>query len=48
MSCHLDYESQTRKDDSEDLKKLNIDYINNLLPYTIKNIDKIKHKIFIE
>ena len=42
------YESQTRKDDSEDIKKQHYDYHKNLLPFVMKNIDKIKNKIIIE
>ena len=36
------YESQTRNEDSDNLKKLQQDYHNNLLPFMIKNMDKIR------
>ena len=39
------FESQTRNDDPKNLEKLQYDYTNTLLPFTIKNIDKLKHKI---
>ena len=39
------FESQTRNEDPKNLEKLQYDYINNLLPFTIKNVDKLKHKI---
>jgi len=39
------YESQTRKDDSDDIKKLNNDYVNNLFPFVKNNYEKIKDKI---
>ena len=39
------YESQTRNDDSEKINKLMVDYQNNLLPFVVKNLDKLKHKI---
>lgn len=42
------YESQTRNEDPENIKKLMYDYKNNLLPFVSKNIDKIKKKIYIE
>ena len=39
------YESQTRNDDPDNLKKLNNDYIDNLLPFIEKNYELLKHKI---
>ena len=36
------YESQTRNEDSDNLKKLQQDYHNNLLPFMLDNFDKIK------
>jgi GT2 family glycosyltransferase len=39
------FESQTRNEDPKNIEKLQYDYINNLLPFTMKNIDKLKHKI---
>jgi GT2 family glycosyltransferase len=39
------FESQTRGEDPENMKKLSNDYNNTLLPFTIKNINKLKHKI---
>lgn len=39
------FESQTRSEDPKNIEKLQYDYINNLLPFTMKNIDKLKHKI---
>jgi GT2 family glycosyltransferase len=39
------FESQTRNEDPQNLEKLRSDYINNLLPFTINNINKLKHKI---
>jgi GT2 family glycosyltransferase len=41
------YESQTRSEDPEDMTKLNKDYLNNLLPFIIKNIDKLKKNIIL-
>jgi hypothetical protein len=35
------YESQTRKEDNEDLSKLQSDYINNLNPFFRNNISKL-------
>ena len=39
------FESQTRKDDPDNMKKLLNDYNNTLLPFTMKNIDKLSSKI---
>ncbi len=39
------YESQTRNEDPENLKKLNLDYKENLLPMVLSNLQKIKNKI---
>ena len=39
------FESQTRNQDPKNLEKLQHDYINNLLPFTMKYFDKLKHKI---
>jgi GT2 family glycosyltransferase len=39
------FESQTRNEDPKNIEKLQYDYKNNLLPFTMKNIDKLKHKI---
>ena len=39
------YESQTRNDDEDNLKKLNFDYNNFLVPFIIKNVNKLKEKI---
>jgi GT2 family glycosyltransferase len=39
------YESSTRGDDPKNIEKLQKDYNNTLLPFTIKNLDKLKHKI---
>lgn len=36
------YESKTRGQDPDNIKKLNIDYIERLLPFIIKNLDKLK------
>jgi GT2 family glycosyltransferase len=38
------YESQTRNDDSEKLDKLQKDYKHNLLPFVIKNLNKLSPK----
>jgi GT2 family glycosyltransferase len=38
------YESQTRNEDPDDVKKLMKDYQNNLHPYILQNLDKIKNK----
>jgi GT2 family glycosyltransferase len=38
------YESQTRNDDSEKLDKLQKDYKDNLLPFVIKNLNKLSPK----
>jgi GT2 family glycosyltransferase len=37
------YESQTRNEDVDNLKKIQHDYYNNLIPFMLTNIDKIKH-----
>jgi len=39
------FESQTRGEDPENMKKLNNDYNNTLLPFTIKNLGKLRSKI---
>ena len=39
------YESQTRNDDEEKLEKLQKDYRNNLLPFVIKNLNKLSSKL---
>jgi hypothetical protein len=39
------YESLTRNEDPDNLKKLNEDYIKNLVPFVNKNFDKLKDKI---
>jgi GT2 family glycosyltransferase len=39
------FESQTRNKDPKNIEKLQYDYINNLLPFTMNNVDKLKHKI---
>ena len=41
------YESQTRNEDPEDMKKLINDYQNNLYPYIVQNLDKIKKHLII-
>jgi GT2 family glycosyltransferase len=41
------YESVTRNVDPENLKKLNEDYIKNLIPFVQKKWEKIKNKIQI-
>ena len=41
------YESKTRNEDPKNLEKLQQDYINNLLPFVIKNIEKIKKTMII-
>jgi GT2 family glycosyltransferase len=40
------YESLTRNEDSENLKKLQFDFLQNLLPFVKKDWEKIKNKIF--
>jgi GT2 family glycosyltransferase len=40
------YESKTRNEDENNITKLMSDYKNNLFPFLIKNLDKIKHHIF--
>jgi GT2 family glycosyltransferase len=39
------YESITRNDDEKKIEKLQMDYNKNLLPFVIKNIDKLKKNI---
>ena len=39
------FESSTRGEDPKNIEKLQEDYHNTLLPFTIKNLDKLKHKI---
>jgi GT2 family glycosyltransferase len=39
------YESQTRNEDNEKMRKLRMDYTKNLLPVFLKNIDKLKDKL---
>jgi GT2 family glycosyltransferase len=39
------YESQTRNEDGEKFKKVQSDYTNNLLPFVIKNFNKLSNKI---
>ena len=39
------YESSTRGEDPKNIEKLQKDYYDTLLPFTIKNLDKLKHKI---
>ena len=39
------FESQTRGEDPENMKKLSNDYNNTLLPFTIKNFSKLRNKI---
>jgi GT2 family glycosyltransferase len=41
------YESQTRNEDSENLKKLQNDYFNNLLPKVNSNFEKLKNHIIL-
>jgi len=41
------YESKTRNGDPENLSKLKIDYLNNLLPHIKNNWEKIKTKIIL-
>jgi GT2 family glycosyltransferase len=41
------YESKTRNEDPENLSKLKIDYLNNLLPHIKNNWEKIKTKIIL-
>jgi len=41
------YESQTRKEDENDLKNLSSDYFNNLQPFVIKNFERLKDKILL-
>lgn len=40
------YESSTRNEDEENLKKLSIDYKNNLLPFVQENFNLLKDKIY--
>jgi GT2 family glycosyltransferase len=39
------YESSTRNEDPDNLKKLNEDYVNNLVPFVNSNFNKLKDKI---
>jgi len=39
------YESKTRDLEDTKLKKLHVDYVNNLVPFAIKNFEKIKDKL---
>lgn len=39
------YESMTRNEDPDNLKKLNEDYVNGLVPFVINNFEKLKDKI---
>jgi GT2 family glycosyltransferase len=41
------YESQTRNEDPDDMKKLMNDYQNNLYPYIVQNFDKIKRLVMV-
>jgi len=41
------YESKTRNEDPENISKLKIDYLNNLLPHIKNNWEKIKTKIIL-
>lgn len=41
------YESQTRNEDPDDMKKLMNDYQNNLYPYITQNFDKIKRLVMV-
>ena len=43
-SVAFHYESKTRNEDSENLQKLQSDYINNLLPFVKINYEKLKNK----
>ena len=45
VAYHL--ESQTRNEDSENISKLQKDYINSLHPFVVKNIEKIKNHIVV-
>jgi GT2 family glycosyltransferase len=40
------YESSTRGEDSENIKKLMLDYNNNLLPFIVKNYNSLSDKIY--
>ena len=42
------YESITRNDDLKKIEKLQMDYYNNLLPFVIQNIDKLKKNIIFK
>jgi GT2 family glycosyltransferase len=42
------YESVSRNTDPKNIEMLQKDYVNNLLPFVVKNLDKIKNKIFFE
>jgi GT2 family glycosyltransferase len=41
------YESQTRNEDSENISKLHYDFKNNLLPFVLNNINKLKENLII-
>jgi len=41
------YESQTRNEDSENISKLQYDFKNNLLPFVLNNINKLKENLII-
>jgi GT2 family glycosyltransferase len=41
------YESQTRNEDPEDMKKLMSDYQNNLYPFIVQNFEKIKRLVLV-
>ena len=43
-SVAFHYESKTRNEDSENLQKLQLDYINTLLPFVKINYEKLKNK----
>jgi GT2 family glycosyltransferase len=42
------YESVSRNEDSENINKLHYDYKNNLLPFVVSNIEKLKDKLHFE
>jgi len=46
-SVAFHYESKTRNEDSENLQKLQSDYINNLLPFVKNNFEKLKNKLLL-
>jgi GT2 family glycosyltransferase len=45
MATAYHYESQTRKDNPKDIEKLMEDYVNTLVPFVNKNINKLKQFI---